>query len=65
VPNVRGKKLAVAMSAITRANCSPGKVRRTASKTMKRGIVISQSPKPGTTLRNLGKVNLLVSRGSR
>jgi eukaryotic-like serine/threonine-protein kinase len=63
VPNVRGKKLAVASSAITRARCAVGKVRRKASEKVKRGHVISQSPKAGKKLQNRGKVNLVVSRG--
>jgi uncharacterized delta-60 repeat protein len=63
VPNVRGKKLPVARSAITKAHCKVGKVRRKTSKKVKRGRVISQRPKPRTTLPNRGKVNLVVSRG--
>jgi uncharacterized delta-60 repeat protein len=65
VPNVRGKKLLIARSAITRAHCKVGKVKRKASKRVKRGRVISQSPKARTTLPNLGKVNLVVSRGRK
>lgn len=65
VPNVRGKKLALARSAITKAHCSVGEVRRRASKKIRRGRVISQRPSAGTRLRNLGKVNLVVSRGPR
>jgi hypothetical protein len=63
VPPVRGKKLAAARSAITRAACKVGKVKRVRSKKVKRGRVISQSPRPGKSLPNLGKVNLVVSRG--
>ena len=65
VPNVRGKKLPVAKSAISKAYCGLGKVQRKASKKVKRNRVISQSPKAGTTLPNLGKVGLVVSRGRR
>ncbi|HEX6680654.1 MAG TPA: PASTA domain-containing protein [Gaiellaceae bacterium] len=65
VPNVRGKKLAPARRAVTKAHCRVGKVRRKVSKKVKRGRVISQSPKPGTRLQSLGKVNLVVSRGHR
>lgn len=65
VPQVRGKKLPAARAAITKARCRVGKVSRRASKRMKPGRVISQSPKAGTTLPNLGKVNLVVSRGRR
>jgi uncharacterized delta-60 repeat protein len=65
VPRVRGKKLSAARSAITKAHCRVGKVRRSPSKRVKPGRVISQSPKAGTRLPNLGKVNLVVSRGRR
>jgi len=65
VPNVRGKKLALARPAITKAHCRVGKVRRKASKNVQRGRVISQSPKAGKRLPNRSKVNLVVSRGHR
>ena len=65
VPNVRGRKLSAARSAITKARCRVGKVSRKASKKVRRGRVISQSPKARTSLPNLGKVNLVVSRGRR
>ena len=65
VPNVRGKKLAVARSAITRARCRVGKVRRKESTSVKPGRVISQSPNAGERLPNGGKVNLVVSKGGR
>jgi len=63
VPNVRGKKLGVARSAITKARCRLGKLRRKTSKIVERGHVVSQSPKAGTRLPNRGRVNLVVSRG--
>ena len=65
VPSVRGQKLPVAKAAIRKANCSLGTVKRKASKKVKRNRVISQSPKAKTTLPNLGKVNVVVSRGRR
>jgi uncharacterized delta-60 repeat protein len=65
VPNVRGRKLAVARSAITKAHCRLGKVRRRASQTVKPGRVISQRPRAGKTLPNWSRVNLVVSRGRR
>jgi uncharacterized delta-60 repeat protein len=63
VPDVRGRRLAVARSTIRKARCTVGKIRRKASKKVKSGRVISQRPKAGTTLPSLGKVNLVVSRG--
>lgn len=64
VPKVRGKTLARAKSAITKANCRLGKVRRQASKKVKRGHVISQSPKAGTRRAYGSKVTVVVSRGA-
>ena len=65
VPNVRGKKLALARPAISKAHCSVGTVKRKTSKKVKRGRVISQSPRAASILPNLGKVNLVVSKGRR
>jgi hypothetical protein len=42
-----------------------GKIRRAFSKTVKRGRVISEKPKPGMVLPKRGKVNLVVSRGRK
>jgi len=64
VPNVRGKTLAQARSAIVKATCSVGKVTKAYSGTLK-GRVISQSPRPGATLPAASPVNLRVSMGAR
>ena len=50
---------------IKQARCTVGKVTRKVSKRVKKGRVISQSPKAGKGLPNLGKVNLVVSRGQK
>jgi eukaryotic-like serine/threonine-protein kinase len=63
VQDVKGKTLPGAKRTIARANCRVGTIRRTYSKTVKRGRVISQKPKFGTVLPGGGKVNLVVSRG--
>jgi beta-lactam-binding protein with PASTA domain len=65
VPNVKGKKLPAAKRAITKANCSLGKVTRTFSKSVKKGRVISQGPKPGKALTAGSKVELKVSKGKK
>ena len=65
VPHVRGKSLPAAKRTIARANCRVGAIRRAYSKTVQRGRVISQKPRPGTVLPNRGKVSLVVSRGRR
>ena len=63
VPKVKGKKLAAAKTAIKRAHCSVGKVRKAFSARVKKGRVISQKPAPGKRLRAGSKVNLKVSKG--
>lgn len=65
VPNVRGRKVQAAKAAIAAASCRVGKVSRTTSTRVSRGRVVSQKPKPGTTLPRLSKVDLVVSRGRR
>jgi len=63
VPNVRGKTLRAAKSKLKKARCSVGRVRKRASKKIRRGRVISQSPRAETMLPDRGKVNLVLSRG--
>jgi beta-lactam-binding protein with PASTA domain len=65
VPRVRGKLLAAARRAITRAHCSTGKVTRAYSPRVGKGRVISQKPPAGRKLRKGAKVSLVVSRGRR
>jgi serine/threonine-protein kinase len=63
VPKVKGKTLAAAKRAIKSHNCRVGKIKHAASRTVKKGHVISQKPKPGSRLRHGAKVNLVVSKG--
>jgi bacillolysin len=63
VPNVRRKQLAAARTAIRRAGCSPGRVRRVREAKVSRGRVIRQSPAPGKRVRRGTRVSLVVSRG--
>jgi len=65
VPKVVGKKLRAAKSAIKRRHCRAGKVRYAYSRKRRKGIVISQSRRPGRVLAVNSKINLLVSRGRR
>jgi hypothetical protein len=65
VQDVQGKTLPAAKQTIARANCRAGKTRRAYSKTVRRGRVISQRPRPGTVLPTRGNVNLVVSRGRK
>jgi beta-lactam-binding protein with PASTA domain len=63
VPNVRGKTLVVARRSIKRARCAVGKITRKPSRKVKKGRVISQSPRAGRLLPQNSKVKLVVSRG--
>ena len=63
VPKVTGKTLTKARRTMSRTDCRVGKVRRAYSKTLKKGRVISQKPRPGTVLPTRSKVSLIVSRG--
>jgi hypothetical protein len=70
VPDVRRMTLPAAKRTIARAKCHIGKVRRAYSngtkwQRVRRGLVISQRPKPGRVLSNGGKVNLVISRGRK
>jgi Glycosyl hydrolase family 26/PASTA domain len=65
VPNVDNKPLTPAKRAILARHCRVGKIRRAYSKVVKKGRVISETPKPHTVLPNRGKVNLVVSRGRK
>ncbi len=63
VPNVVGKTLAAAKTALKKANCSAGTVTKKASGTVAKGDVISSSPKAGTKHKAGTKVKLTVSSG--
>ena len=64
VPKVKNKPLAVAKRAILARHCRVGRIRRAYKKTVKKGRVISEKPKPGTVLPSGSKVDLIVSSGS-
>jgi hypothetical protein len=63
VPNVFGLTLAAAKSAVRRANCTVGAVRKVHSNLYYPGRVFSQSPPRGTVLGPHGTVGLTVSLG--
>ncbi|HXF99030.1 MAG TPA: PASTA domain-containing protein [Gaiellaceae bacterium] len=65
VPNVKGRPLAAAQAAITKARCAVGMVKQAFSSRVKQGRVISQRPAPGQYLVEGTKVSLVVSRGKR
>lgn len=65
VPNAKGMTLPGAKRSITRLGCRVGSIRRAYAKTVKRGRVISQTPRFGTVLPKGAKINLVVSRGRK
>jgi hypothetical protein len=65
VPRLRGKRLSTAKRAIRRARCRVGKVRRRYSRRVRKGRVISQTPRAKARRRVGTKVGLAVSRGAR
>jgi hypothetical protein len=65
VPKVVGKSLTAASSAIKKAHCRVGTVRRAYSKKVKKRIVIAQSRAAGKVVPLDTKINLVVSRGRK
>jgi hypothetical protein len=63
VPRVKGKTLGQAEKAIVKAHCAVGTVKRTRSRHVKSGTVISQGQVAGKSLAHGSKVSLLVSKG--
>lgn len=65
VPNVFGLTLTAAKTAIRKAHCTVGTVRKVYSNIYYPRVVYSQSPPRGTVLAPLAHVNLTVSLGHR
>jgi hypothetical protein len=65
VPKVVGTRVASAKRTIAKRHCRTGKVGYAYSRKRKKGIVISQSRRPGRVLPARSKINLIVSRGRR
>jgi hypothetical protein len=65
VPAVVGKRLVSAKRMIASRRCRTGKVGYAYSRKRKKGIVISQSRRPGRVLPARSRINLIVSRGRR
>jgi beta-lactam-binding protein with PASTA domain len=63
VPPVIGLSTSAAKSALKTAHCSVGTATQKASATVAKGLVISSSPKAGTTHNSGTKVNLTISSG--
>jgi len=65
VPKLTAKRLRAAKRALANAHCKPGKITKAYSKAVKRGLVISQRPKPGKHSPAGARVNLTVSKGKK
>jgi hypothetical protein len=65
VPKLKGKRLRAAKRALANAHCKPGKITKAYSKVVKRGLVLSQRPKPGKHSPAGARVNLTVSKGKK
>ena len=61
VPNLKGKTLPTAKQSIRSHACSVGRVKHVLSRKVKKGHVISQTPRPGGRLKYRAAVNVLVS----
>lgn len=60
VPGLKGKKLKVAKNRLRGAGCKLGKVKKVNGPSRKAGIVVKQTPKPGTVLAQGAKVAVKV-----
>jgi beta-lactam-binding protein with PASTA domain len=65
VPNLKAMTLAGAVRDLRAGDCARGSVKYAYSPKVKKGRVISQSQRPGKTLKAGAKVNLVVSRGKK
>jgi Ca2+-binding RTX toxin-like protein len=65
VPNVKRRTVARARRMLNARRCRLGKVRRVHSRKVRKGLVVSQSRRPGARLPRNAKVNIVVSRGPR
>lgn len=65
VPSVVGMALVKARPVLYASNCNLGKIRHVYSRKVRKGRVISQSPRPGTTLTNHAKIDVVVSDGPK
>ena len=62
VPNLGGKNAASARAALAKAHCRVGRV-TTKRSVMKKGVVLSQTPKAGKRVKAGTRINFVLSRG--
>lgn len=65
VPKLKGKKVKAARKALRRANCKPGKVKRSFSGKFDKGRVIKGRAKPGKVFPAGAKIGIKVSKGEK
>ena len=65
VPRLRDKTLRAARRALSSRHCTLGRVRHAYSRTIRRGRVVSQSPRAGAHRTRGARVRVVVSRGRR
>jgi hypothetical protein len=65
VPRLKRRTLRAAKVLLKSHYCSVGKVKHATSRTVKKGHVISQKPKPGVRLKQGARVSLVVGQGRR
>jgi hypothetical protein len=65
VPKLKATTLRTTRSRLAKAHCMLGRVKRAYSRKVKKGRVISQTPRPGAQLPERSKVSVIVSRGRR
>jgi F5/8 type C domain/PASTA domain len=63
VPKLKRRTLRVARRLLNRAHCSLGKVRHARSRTVRRGLIVSQRPTPGAERAAQARVSVVVSLG--
>lgn len=63
VPQLKGKKLAAAKSALREAGCPLGRIAHAYSKSVRRGRVIGQKPRAGAMCLGPVRVSLTLSKG--
>jgi beta-lactam-binding protein with PASTA domain len=64
VPDVVGLTLAAAKAALDKVDLNVGRIEEKQSSTVAAGLIISQHPRAGTTVREDRRVRLLVSKGA-
>lgn len=64
-PRVVGTSAAAAKAALARASCSLGRSTTARSKTVRKGLIVSQKPAAGATLADGAAIDVVVSRGPR